>query len=83
MSFHSGHRRNQNICRLVRRTEGKTLARKKGYVSTHGSVVSKSAKIGEDLKAIPYSLEFQPGFDEPMKLPQMSRSSPINSPMTL
>ena len=52
-------------------------------MSTHGSVVSKSAEIGEDLKAIPYSLEFQPGFDEPMKLPQMSRSSSINSPVTL
>ena len=32
-------------------------------------VSSRNAKLGEDLRAIPYSVEFQPGFDEPVKLP--------------
>ena len=30
---------------------------------------SSKGKMGEDLRAIAYSLEFQPGFDEPVKVP--------------
>jgi hypothetical protein len=32
-------------------------------------VGSYSGKIGEDLRAIPYSIEFEPGKDEPVKVP--------------
>jgi len=45
------------------------LATKKGDLVVHTSVTSKNGKIGRDLKAIPYSIEFQPGKDEPVKLP--------------
>jgi hypothetical protein len=45
------------------------LAAKKGDVSVNMGVGSWKGKIGEDLKAIPYSIEFEPGKDEPVKVP--------------
>ena len=45
------------------------LATIKGDVGVTLAAESLDAKIGEDLKAILYSIEFQPGFDEPVKLP--------------
>jgi len=44
------------------------LATKKGDVVVHAEI-SSGAVIGEDLEAILSSLEFQPRFDEPVKLP--------------
>jgi hypothetical protein len=41
----------------------------KGDVLVCVSVSLPNGKIGEDLKAIPYSLEFQPGKDDPVKVP--------------
>jgi hypothetical protein len=46
-----------------------TLATKKGDMSIEAEVGGPNVRIGEDLKAIAYSLEFQPGKDEPVKLP--------------
>jgi hypothetical protein len=45
------------------------VATKKDDTLIHTVVRSTTGKIGEDLKAIPYSLEFQPGKDEPVKVP--------------
>jgi hypothetical protein len=45
------------------------LVTKKGDLLIHPSVGSCSGKIGEDLKAILYSLQFEPGKDEPVKVP--------------
>ena len=42
---------------------------KKGDVMVFAAVWSLSRTIEEDLKAIAYSLEFQPGKDEPVKVP--------------
>jgi hypothetical protein len=46
-----------------------TLALKKGDLLIHVDMGRSNEKIGEDLKAIMYSLEFQPGKDEPVKVP--------------
>ena len=46
-----------------------SLVTKKDDEAIHVGVVSKTGKIGEDLRAIPCSLELQPGFDEPVKVP--------------
>jgi hypothetical protein len=45
------------------------LATKKDDLLICASVETRSGKIGEDLKAILYSLEFQPGKDETVTLP--------------
>jgi hypothetical protein len=45
------------------------LAAKKGDMMVNMGVGSLNGKIGEDLMAILYSLEFQPGKDEPVKVP--------------
>jgi hypothetical protein len=45
------------------------LATKKGDLWIILSMSSLGGKIDEDLKAFLYSIEFQPGFDEPVKLP--------------
>jgi hypothetical protein len=45
------------------------LAAKRGDVLVHMGVGSLNEKIGEDLKAILYSIEFEPGKDEPVKVP--------------
>jgi hypothetical protein len=45
------------------------VATKKGDLWIFMGVGSYSGKIGEDLRAIPYSIEFQPGKDEPVKVP--------------
>jgi len=45
------------------------LVTKKGDIWIHADVGSPNGKIGEDLRAIPYSIEFQPGGDERVKLP--------------
>ena len=49
------------------------LSVKKGdlliHVAIHVAMERSNEKIGEDLKAILYSLEFQPGKDEPVKVP--------------
>jgi hypothetical protein len=45
------------------------LATKKGDLYTMTIVESLKGKMGEDLRAILYSLEFQPGKDEPVKVP--------------
>jgi hypothetical protein len=46
-----------------------TLGMKKGNLWVNMGVGSRSGRIREDLKAILYSLEFQPWKDEPVKLP--------------
>ena len=46
-----------------------TLALKKGDSLIHVDMGRSNEKIGEDLEAIIYSLEFQPGKDEPVKVP--------------
>jgi hypothetical protein len=45
------------------------LATKKGGVLIRTGVGTDRAKVGDDLKTILYSLEFQPGHDEPVKVP--------------
>jgi len=45
------------------------VATKKGNVWIVTGVMSSRGKIGEDLKAIPYSVDFQQGYDEPVKVP--------------
>jgi hypothetical protein len=58
--------------RMVANTVPRTdmmLATKKGDMLIFVSVQSLSAKIEEDLKAILYSIEFQPDQDEPVKIP--------------
>jgi hypothetical protein len=45
------------------------LAAKKGDVIVNMGIESLSGKIGEDLKAILYSIEFQPEKDKPVKVP--------------
>jgi hypothetical protein len=46
-----------------------SLATKKGDFVIAVVIGSSDAKTGEDLKAIAYTLEFQAGFDEPVKVP--------------
>ena len=46
-----------------------TIATRKGDLMVMGDVTAPGDKIGQDLKTYLYSLEFQPGFDEPVKLP--------------
>ena len=45
------------------------LATEKGGVFVVVTMVSLGGRVGEDLKAYLYSLEFQPGLDEPVKVP--------------
>jgi hypothetical protein len=45
------------------------LVMQKGGLMIYPVVASDKGKIGEDLKAILYSLRFQPGKDEPVKVP--------------
>jgi len=45
------------------------VATKKGDLWIFMGVGSYSGKIGEDLRAIPYSIEFEPGKDEAVKVP--------------
>jgi hypothetical protein len=45
------------------------LATKKDDLLIYANVATQSGKVGKDLKAIAYSLEFQPGKEEPVKLP--------------
>ena len=45
------------------------VATKRENVWIVTGVLSSRVKIGEDLKAIPYSVEFQQGYDEPVKVP--------------
>jgi hypothetical protein len=45
------------------------VATKKGDLHIHANVGPYKGKIGEDLKAIPYSLQYEPGKDEPVKVP--------------
>jgi hypothetical protein len=46
-----------------------TLGTKKGDIFITTGVGGPNVRIGEELKAILYSLEFQPGKDEPVKVP--------------
>ena len=46
-----------------------TLGTKKGDLLVMTTIFLASGKLGEDLKAIAYSLEFQPGKDELVKVP--------------
>ena len=46
-----------------------SLAAQKGDVMVHMLVESPNGRIGEDLKAILYSIEFQPDKDKPVKVP--------------
>jgi len=46
-----------------------SLATKRGDFLVAVVIESSDAKTGENLKAMAYSLEFQPGHDEPVKLP--------------
>jgi hypothetical protein len=45
------------------------LAAKKGDVQIYWSVMRINGEVGEDLKTVLYSLQFQPGKDEPVKVP--------------
>ena len=45
------------------------LVTKKGDLWVNTAIESRNGKIGEDLKAILYSIEFEPGKDEPVKVP--------------
>ena len=45
------------------------LTMKRGDILVRVEVCTLGEKVGEDLKAILYSLEFQPGKDEPVKVP--------------
>jgi hypothetical protein len=45
------------------------LATIKDHLLIYASVTTQSGKVGKDLKAIAYSLEFQPGKEERVKLP--------------
>jgi hypothetical protein len=45
------------------------LATNKDPVLIHVSLMLDGGKVGDDLKAILYSLQFQPGRDEPVKVP--------------
>jgi hypothetical protein len=45
------------------------LATKKGDMFTTTEVGGPNVRIGEDLKAILYSLQYEPGRDEPVKVP--------------
>jgi hypothetical protein len=45
------------------------IATKKGDLCIITNVGSFKEKIGEDQRAIPYSIEFEPGKDEPVKVP--------------
>jgi hypothetical protein len=45
------------------------VATKKGDLWINANVGSFKGKIGEDLRAIPYSLQYEPGKDEPVKVP--------------
>jgi hypothetical protein len=45
------------------------LVARKGDLWVNMALESRTGKIGEDLKAILYSIEFEPGKDEPVKLP--------------
>ena len=47
-----------------------SLATKKGDLWITAAIESRKGKIGEDLKAILYSIEFQSDKDEPVKVPQ-------------
>ena len=44
------------------------VAIKKGDMLIHVSVTSLTGKVSEELKAIPYSIQFQPDKDKPVKL---------------
>jgi hypothetical protein len=46
-----------------------TLSTKKGGMVISTSVGGLNVRIGEDLKAILYSLQYEPGKDEPVKVP--------------
>jgi hypothetical protein len=46
-----------------------SLAAKSGDVLIHWSVMRINGEVGEDLKTVLYSLQFQPGKDEPVKVP--------------
>jgi hypothetical protein len=45
------------------------VATKKGDLHVHANVGSFIGKIGEDLRAIPYSLQYEPEKDQPVKVP--------------
>jgi hypothetical protein len=45
------------------------VATKKGDLLISANVGSFKGKIGEDLRAIPYSIKLEPGKDEPVKVP--------------
>jgi hypothetical protein len=45
------------------------LSANKGGLYVNMGLESRSGRIGEDLKAILYSIEFEPGKDEPVKVP--------------
>jgi len=45
------------------------LATEKGGVFVLVTMITHGGRVGEDLKAYLYSLEFQPGVDEPVKVP--------------
>jgi hypothetical protein len=47
-----------------------TLGWKKGNLFIHPGVAWDKGKIGEDLKAVLYSIEFEPGHDEPVTVPE-------------
>ena len=45
------------------------LTTKRGDMLVRVEVITLGEKVGEDLKAIPYSLQFEPDKDEPVKVP--------------
>ena len=46
-----------------------SVATNKGGILINVTVGTNKGTIGEDLRAIPYSIEFEPGKDEPVKVP--------------
>jgi hypothetical protein len=46
-----------------------SLAARRGDLMVITTVMSRAGRVGEDLKAIPYSVEFQPDRDKPVKVP--------------
>jgi hypothetical protein len=46
-----------------------SLATRRGDLMVTTTVMSRNGRVGEDLKAIPYTMEFQPDRDRPVQVP--------------
>ena len=59
------------------------LVAKKGDLWINTAIESLNGKIGEDLKTILYSIEFEPDKDKAVKVPPMSRNFSTSTITTL